>query len=152
MSCNLIIKEVLGKLIGLFGKNKLYFFVIFPDVCNSYRQWGLHHSETLCFPSGTAPLFIQPLFYSKPKMTLKEDIILQKKWDFHFGISEAVKDSVKELRRCAAEISRTYEYIFDLSSIFDASDEQIYFDICHVLDKGNAIIADEIYEIIQKRM
>ena len=136
------------------AKNRDIFCGI-PSSGNAIEDWlkNIEYMNAICKINHIKFVsFIQPLFYSKPKMTLKEDIILQKKWDFHFGISEAVKDSVKELRRCAAEISRTYEYIFDLSSIFDASDEQIYFDICHVLDKGNAIIADEIYEIIQKRM
>lgn len=126
-----------------------------PSSGNTIEDWlkNIEYMNAVCGINHIKFVsFIQPLFYSKPKMTLKEDIILQKKWDFHFGIPEAVKGPVKELRKRAAEISRTYEYIFDLSPLFDASEEQIYFDICHVLDNGNAIIADEIYKIIQKRM
>lgn len=126
-----------------------------PSLGNAIEDWlkNIEYMNAVCEINHIKFVsFIQPLFYSKPKMTLKEDIILQKKWDFHFGIPETVKVPVKELRKRAAEISRTYEYIFDLSPIFDTSEEQIYFDICHVLDKGNAIIADEVYKIIQKRM
>lgn len=126
-----------------------------PSTGNAIEDWlkNIEYMNAVCGINHIKFVsFIQPLFYSKPKMTLKEDIILQKKWDFLFGDQEAVKGPVKELRRRAAEISRTYEYIFDLSPIFDASEEQIYFDICHVLDNGNAIIADEIYKIIQKGM
>lgn len=91
--------------------------------------------------------FIQPLFYSKPDLVLKEDIILNKKWDFHFGDSEVVKTPVRELRECAKEISKTHEYIYDLSHIFD--DEEVYLDQCHVFENGNQIIASEIYRHIQ---
>ena len=46
-------------------------------------------------------------------------------------------------------IESEYDYLSDLSAIFDQVGG-VYMDICHVNEKGNRIIADEIYKRIQR--
>lgn len=95
--------------------------------------------------------FIQPVFYGKPKMNLKRDAVLYKIWDaYHGDASESLKKPIREFRECAPEICKTHEYVYDLSHIFD--NEAVYMDICHVFEKGNQIIADEIYKTVKDIM
>ncbi len=93
--------------------------------------------------------FMQPMFYSKSHISLKGDIILEKKWDFRMKSPEIASSPEKEFRYCAAEICKLHEYVFDLSYIFD--EEDVYIDCCHVFEEGNAIIADEIYRILKEK-
>ncbi len=93
--------------------------------------------------------FMQPIFYGKPNMKLKRDVIICKKWDFtQWDDGESLKTPIREFRKRAPEICKTHEYIYDLSHIFD--EEDVYIDLCHVFENGNQIIADEIYKIIKK--
>lgn len=55
----------------------------------------------------------------------------------YFGFTEEVKVKMKN-----------YDWMYDLTAVFSGIRETVYFDSCHLTDKGNQIIADRIYDII----
>ncbi len=86
--------------------------------------------------------FCAPILSSKEGKSEKEKSIL-----LSFPsekINNLIKQSFREYMRKASDIP---DYIYDLSHIFDGHDD-IYMDICHVWEKGNEIIAEEIKKII----
>lgn len=92
--------------------------------------------------------FMQPSFFSKAKMISKEDIVTRKKWNCHFSsYIESLDIQLKEFRKAAPMISKSHDYIYDLTHIFD--EEDVYMDNCHVYENGNKIIAQEIYKVIK---
>lgn len=94
--------------------------------------------------------FMQPMFYSKSQISLKRDIILEKKWDFRIKLPGVTNSPEEEFRNRASDICQSHEYIFNLTHIFD--DKDVYMDCCHVFEEGNVIIADEIHKIIEKKL
>ena len=52
------------------------------------------------------------------------------------------------LRNASLELNKHCELVVDLSHVFDDNTELIYYDLGHVTDIGNKIIAEEIYEKI----
>ena len=47
------------------------------------------------------------------------------------------------------ELNKHCELVIDLSHVFDDNTELIYYDLGHITDIGNKIIAEEIYEKIR---
>jgi len=91
--------------------------------------------------------FLQPMLPTKVKKDQKEAVLMmlyhvmensedEQKFDF--------RDRIKK-----QDICEQYDYIFDLSDIFDGI-SGIYMDVCHVYEKGNEIIANEIYKRIKE--
>lgn len=90
--------------------------------------------------------FHQPILYSKLNMTKEEKGLLWSTWRVNDCYVWA-----NEFRSRIKPIADTYEYIYDLSDIFD-NETDIYMEDCHVYEKGNRIIADSIYEIISDKL
>lgn len=86
--------------------------------------------------------FCQPVLFSKKEKTIQEKNIL---------LSIVNRQSCLDMKALFREyILQTLElpdYIYDLSHIFDGKCE-VYMDWCHVWEKGNRIIAEEIKKTI----
>lgn len=84
--------------------------------------------------------FLQPMLSSKRNKTRSEELLE--------CISDITFPETKSFReQYAAEKKR--EYIIDLSDIFDDQDN-VYIDCCHVNENGNEIIANKVFEYMQK--
>ncbi len=95
--------------------------------------------------------FLQPMLLSKKE----ESLTLEEKSWIHAAsiyMKEEVFEQKRKCRRLMKErhVEDTHEYMYDLSYIFD--DVDVYFDECHVYEKGNHIIADKIWEIIKNHV
>jgi hypothetical protein len=88
--------------------------------------------------------FLQPMLPSKKKLNLHEKSIMRMIEDTYPGVVIA---AAKEFRNQGRQMQNDFEYMYDLSGIFD--DDDVYMDICHVYENGNRIIAKNIYEIIR---
>ena len=92
--------------------------------------------------------FIQPSLLSKESLLTSHEIALLR------GYEDSMKPqrikTVRQLRQKGREISKQYDFIYDLSHIFD--NEDVYADYCHVYERGNEIIADEIYRVVKNGM
>lgn len=94
--------------------------------------------------------FLQPMLASKKgKTRLEKNILLsQRLVDFgekrtaNMRADDKFRDYMQE-----RNVLATHEYIYDLSHIFDNTND-IYKDICHVYEKGNQMIASEICKCI----
>lgn len=92
--------------------------------------------------------FMQPNFFSKPQIISKEEMVTRKKWRCRFSsYIEMIETQLKDFRKAAPIVSKSHEYIYDLTDIFDKED--VYMDNCHVYEDGNKIIAQEIYKVIK---
>jgi len=91
--------------------------------------------------------FMQPMFFSKANVLSKREIVMGKKWRLFFSGAEELVMQIKAFRNAAADIVGSHRYMLDMSSIFDGED--VYMDNCHVYEKGNEIIAREIYKAIK---
>lgn len=84
--------------------------------------------------------FFQPMLSSKKeKSEYEKNIVVSVR-----GMKVKKQQSFREYMSKASDIP---DYIYNLSHIFDGQDD-IYMDICHVWEKGNEIIAEEIKKII----
>lgn len=93
--------------------------------------------------------FMQPMLFTKDKAVSAKEDIVRKKWEFFLSMyGRKAEYQMKEFRKCALDVHRTYDYIYDLSHIFD--DKDVYMDHCHVYENGNEVIADEIYKVINE--
>ena len=89
--------------------------------------------------------FIQPVLGSKQNKTKEEMANLLSATayyanDTYMRIAEEFRQEV-----CHRKIEENYDYIFDLSHIFDDVSD-VYLDEIHVKEKGNEIIAKEILQ------
>lgn len=89
---------------------------------------------------------LQPTLYSKLSRTKEEEGLLWSTWRINNCYEWA-----NEFRGRVKKVIDSGEPIYDLSHIFDA-DSDIYMDDCHVYEKGNRIIAEYIYKIIEDRL
>lgn len=103
--------------------------------------------KTLCgFRGIDFCAFKQPMLASKENRTIRDnEKILMATW--FYG-----KNRVDKMRsfRYDEYDSSDYDWIYDLSDIFDGED--VYYDTCHVNERGNEIIADRIMEKIKSRI
>lgn len=89
--------------------------------------------------------FMQPVLLSKGSYNEAEWEMHEKyegEYSYMAGFREAMERNSIEL---------SHPYIHDLSGIFDEV-EDVYFDTCHVFEKGNEIIAREIYKYIVREI
>lgn len=89
--------------------------------------------------------FMQPTLFTKKNLDSHSKTLLQTQL-FHEGNQECI-DIAQRFRERAPEIIDTHDYIYDLSDIFDDAD--VYMDVVHVYEKGNEIIAKEIWNRIK---
>lgn len=86
--------------------------------------------------------FCQPYLSSKKgKSIMEKNMLLSIQ---SRKIDRLVKESLREYIHRKRDLP---DYIYDLSHIFDGEND-IYMDVCHVWQKGNQIIAQEIEKII----
>lgn len=90
--------------------------------------------------------FCQPILFSKKEKTTKEKNILLSILNRQISL-----DMEAPFRDCIRQMAELPEYIYDLSHIFDGESD-VYMDWCHVWEKGNHIIAEEIKKIILPQM
>ena len=83
--------------------------------------------------------FLQPMLAAKKNKTRKEELLE--------CMVEADLSEARSFRDCY-EAEKKREYIIDLSGIFDDY-EDIYMDYAHVNEKGNQIIAAQIYDYLK---
>ncbi len=104
---------------------------------NIQTMYAVAKERNICFFS-----FCQPVLTSKKVMTVREkNMLLSIK-------STAISLQIREaFRNRMEQMSCKPQYMYDLSNIFDEEDD-VYMDICHVWEKGNRIIAEEIKKVI----
>lgn len=93
-------------------------------------------------------VFIQPSIFTKRMLSKKEKwLALYADYTLENGENEELSDQVERFyqKARAFNVNGEYPYIYDLTNIFDETDEDIFMDYCHVFERGNEIIANEIY-------
>lgn len=85
--------------------------------------------------------FMQPVLLSKGSYN-KAEWEMHEKYEGEYSFMAGFRDAMQ-----SNNIELSHPYIHDLSGIFDEV-EDVYFDTCHVYEKGNEIIAREIYKHI----
>lgn len=92
--------------------------------------------------------FLQPMLRSKNRSKKEDEIFLSSRqfYEKDLYVVEDFRDQIKN-----EENPKYNEYIYDLSDIFDETTD-VYMDICHVNEKGNKIIADSIFNIVEKEL
>ena len=88
--------------------------------------------------------FMQPMLYTKRKLDSHSKTILFQTPLFY---DESFMETAHQFRERAKEIGKYYNYIYDLTHIFD--DDDVYMDISHVYELGNEIIAKHIWKVIR---
>lgn len=69
----------------------------------------------------------------------------------YLGDPERVNEYTSQMSNFVSGVTQQMDnlpYITDLSDIFDYQ-EDIFYDTCHVTDKGNRIIMENIYQHIE---
>lgn len=92
--------------------------------------------------------FLQPMLLSKKheKLTLREKSWINSELIYRNEKSQEMQMNFRKYM-IQRKITQTHNYIYDLSSIFDTED--VYMDSCHVYERGNEIIANEIWKIVK---
>lgn len=88
--------------------------------------------------------FLAPTLNSKPNKTKEEKGMLWSRW-----INDDYDKWSYKFRKEIKLASASFDYIYDLSDIFD-NENDVYMDGYHVFEKGNRIIADSIYEAVRE--
>lgn len=84
--------------------------------------------------------FFQPFLYDKEPKTIID-----------LELKEHLMDDVKkicetfEMEKQIKNAVDTYPWLYDFSNIFDGINEEIYFDVCHVFERGNRLVAEKIF-------
>lgn len=94
--------------------------------------------------------FCQPILFNKPEPDdLEKNIILT----LGYGDTrDEFLDSYRSFRKKAEEMSKeNYGWYTDLSDVFD-SESDVYIDHVHLLEKGNKIIAERIFNVIKPHL
>ncbi len=113
-----------------------------------FENWlsNIESMQAICAKKGIAFYsFMQPMLMSKAKYNVAERKLHEKE-ERRFSYMAGFRKLMKEY-----EIEKSYSYIYDLSHIFD-EEYDVYFDACHVCEKGNEIIASEIYKRISDKI
>ncbi len=84
--------------------------------------------------------FFQPVLFSKKKLSKYEFIIADK----HSYLKKIYLKSYALIQQNKTLPLDTN--FFDISSIFDTTSKTIYTDFCHTAEKGNLIVANEIFK------
>lgn len=56
----------------------------------------------------------------------------------------------RELQVAVRQNLSQYSWLYDLSTVFDGYNEDIFFDIAHLTEEGNRILAKKIWDVIKK--
>lgn len=92
--------------------------------------------------------FFQPMFFTG-KAIIDENVM--KLVEEYLGDPERVNEYTSQMSNFVSGVTQQMDnlpYITDLSDIFDYQ-EDIFYDTCHVTDKGNRIIMENIYQHIE---
>lgn len=89
--------------------------------------------------------FMQPMLFTKKHLDKHSKTILQTM--LYHGQNERFMNLARQFRSRAGEIASTHKYIYNLTHIFDEDD--VYVDIVHVYERGNEIIAEQIWNVIK---
>jgi hypothetical protein len=136
----LLFKNTLGKKIRSFNVNRLKKEIknftaeeIYKDYLNSIKLANdianLHEVKIFFYLQPTAFSRKNPMGVEKTYHSTKN--------------SETAREVYKMIRQ---EI--TTKHFYDLSSIFDTSNDQFFYDHGHLSKKGNLVISDKIYKTI----
>lgn len=106
-------------------------------LANIRSMYAITRERKICFYS-----FCQPMLGSKSGKNVREQEMLM---SMDFDVRH--KLTGKTFRKIMDEMPEKPDYIYDLSDIFDNQND-IYMDACHVWEKGNQIIAEEIKKVI----
>lgn len=92
--------------------------------------------------------FLQPMLASKKQMD-KEEFGLWKMASVFYGNER--EELPRAFREWGKEHAAEYDYIYDLSGLFDEQGG-VYMDDVHVTEKGNQIIAEAIYQVVNNTL
>lgn len=90
--------------------------------------------------------FVQPMLFSKKSPSTLHEASLMKMNEIAYE-GNLYKESCIDFRQKGKINAEKYDYIYDLSGIFDEDD--VYIDDCHVYEYGNRIIANKIFEVVK---
>lgn len=85
--------------------------------------------------------FLQPSLFLKKEYSMNE-----KELEWH-GYNTVQKNSAKKFKEYINEKMNGYKYISDITWLFDDYND-VYLDVCHVTEEGNAIIAEYMYKFL----
>ena len=104
--------------------------------------------------------FLQPILFSKEKCC-QDDVDVAVFYGYLYDMDKnefcaigsnqfyALElEAAKMFRKNGEKVDKPW--FFDFSGIFDGERGMLYMDECHVYEKGNRIIADRIFEILQE--
>lgn len=97
---------------------------------------------------------LQPLVYKKDYLCGRE------KYIYHYGLGNVNPHTIEEAQTIYEELLEVRNYkefmeddaLYDFTTLFQDNKEEIFFDHCHVFDRGNEIIAEKIYKILKEKM
>ena len=134
--------------LDIFAEGVVPYTGILPDA-DKFDIWlnNIKRMKFICENEGISFFaFHQPILYSKLNITKEEKGLLWSTW----RVNECY-EWANEFRRRIRPVADRYEYIYDLSHIFDNKTD-IYMEDCHVYEKGNRIIAESIYTVISNEL
>ena len=121
------------------------------DTCDVLESWR----KNLEYMYAVAQLnnikfhaILQPTLFGKTEPISYHEASLMKMDEVAMG--SWFKEQCLMLRQYGKKIESRYEFFHDFSHIFDGHD--VYMDECHVYEKGNNIIAKEIFEIVKAEL
>jgi hypothetical protein len=95
--------------------------------------------------------FLQPNLVTRTKNTPYEIDLLKHKYLIANANILALKYSYEILIKANQQLINSGITSTDLTSIFNATNDNYYLDYCHVTEKANEIIASEIFKIINEK-
>ena len=104
------------------------------------------YMKAICDVNGSEFIgILQPILAQKRQQDLSEQ---EKRylliWDNENQLMATYTDFAEKIKKNIPQ----YEWMYDLTNVFDGVKEWVYKDNCHLTSRGNEIIADNIYDII----
>lgn len=117
-----------------------------------HYERNMREAKSMCDAYGIRMfVFLQPALFTlgRPR-TAREEGFAQADWERH-GVSYPVLEKIYRaayaaLRPRIEALRAAGIHADDLSGIFDAVEEPVYIDYCHVNALGNRLVADAVYE------
>jgi len=110
------------------------------DIANNYIQ-NLKISKSFSREYNFKVLnFLQPVIYSKEKHSEYELVMANK----HKYLEKLYLNSYSLIQQNKMLVSDTT--FIDISTVFNTTSKTIYTDFCHTAEKGNTIVANEIFK------
>lgn len=88
----------------------------------------------------------QPVLFNKLNMSFEERVI----YEMAKELPWMTIDSYKQFQADVKRMMRDIPYLYDFTDLFCEENAWVFMDECHLLDKGNCILADAIYQLICK--